>query len=285
MPTFKKNPNPIMKRSGFKMKSGNTPLRKESRDWTGSNQGETDVRSIKKAKLTSDINSFFGGLGKSVSDATSKIGAQLRKGQKERGIFSEAGKAEKRSRKPGESKFQADVRRGKERRAKEKAAKADKPVTITPEKLEGVRKKDVVTTNKTPGTDYNYNMSTGFSDPVMAGATNAPKPTTTTKKDTRPPGTSDSYMRKHKIGKYAKSGVTPSNGSTGKVFTVHNPGKTQKAGRKQFGVNTPQSYSFTTKEEADAYIAENKGSFLKRSGFKMKKSPAKNYKKGYYGVK
>jgi len=120
MPTFKKNPNPIMKRSGFKMKSGNTPLRKESRDWTGSNQGKTDVRSIKKAKLTSDINSFFSGLGKSVSDATSKIGAQLKKGQKERGIFSEAGKAEKRSRKPGESKFKADIRRKQEAR---KAAK------------------------------------------------------------------------------------------------------------------------------------------------------------------
>ena len=158
-----------MARTPFKMKSGNAPLRKESRDWTGSNQGDT--RSIKRAKLTSDINSFFSGLGKSVSDATSKIGTQLKKGQKERGIFSEAGKAEKKSRKPGESKYQADVRRGKERRAKEKVAKANKPVTRTPEKLEGVKKKDVVTTKSTTGTDYNYNMTTGFSDPTLAGAT------------------------------------------------------------------------------------------------------------------
>ena len=283
MPTFKKNPNPIMKRSGFKMKSGNTPLRKESRDWTGSNQGETDVRSIKKAKLTSDINSFFGGLGKSVSDATSKIGAQLRKGQKERGIFSEAGKAEKRSRKPGESKFQADVRRGKERRAKEKAAKA-----VTPKKksqTDLTKKNKSVVEIPTSFEDSNKGQFLKESLTLTPPPPPPPKIETTIKKDTRPPGTSDSYMRKHKTGKYAKSGVTPSNGSTGKVFTVHNPGKTQKAGRKQFGVNTPQSYSFTTKEEADAYIAENKGSFLKRSGFKMKKSPAKNYKKGYYGVK
>ena len=100
-------------RSGFKMKSGNAPLRKESRDWTGSTQGDT--RSIKRAKLTSDISSFFSGLGKSVSDAASKIGTQLKKGQKERGIFSETGRAEKKEmRKTGESKYQYDVRKRRE---------------------------------------------------------------------------------------------------------------------------------------------------------------------------
>jgi hypothetical protein len=261
-----------MPRTPFKMKSGRTPLRQDN-----------DVRSIKRAKLTNDINSFFSGLGKSVSDATSKIGTQLKKGQKERGIFSEAGKAEKKERRAGESKFKADVRRGKERRAKEKAAKADKPVTITPEKLEGVRKKDVVTTNKT--TDTYYNMPDGFSDPIMAGATNAPKLEKATKKDTSPSGSSDSYQKKHQIGKYAKSVVGSSNGSTGEGFTVHNPGRKREAGKKSFGIRPPATLTFSTKEEADAYITENKGSFLKRSGFKMKNSPAKNYKKGYYGVK
>tara|TARA_R110000824_G_scaffold386486_1_gene581431 strand:+ start:266 stop:1033 length:768 start_codon:yes stop_codon:yes gene_type:complete len=255
MPTFKKNPNSIMKRSGFKMKSSPT-----------------------KGKL----DDFFSSLGR---EATETRQAKQRE-ENEGGLTNfEKRRAEKKSRKAGESKFQADVRRGKERRAKEKAAKA-----VTPKKKSQT---DLTKKNKSvveiPTSFEDSNKGQFLKESLTLTPPPPPPPPpkieTTIKKDTRPPGTSDSYMRKHKTGKYAKSGVTPSNGSTGKVFTVHNPGKTQKAGRKQFGVNTPQSYSFTTKEEADAYIAENKGSFLKRSGFKMKKSPAKNYKKGYYGVK
>ena len=50
-----------------------------------------------------------------LSDFFSNIGGKLKKGQKERGIFSETAKAEKRERrKTGESKFQYDVRKKKE---------------------------------------------------------------------------------------------------------------------------------------------------------------------------
>jgi len=88
IPNFKKNTSPAMKRSGFKMK-----------------------RSPVKQGLLSD---FFG-----------NVGEQLRKGQKERGIFSEKAKAEKRERrKTGESKFQYDVRKKKE------AKKTNKPYDI-----------------------------------------------------------------------------------------------------------------------------------------------------------
>ena len=46
-----------------------------------------------------------------LQDFFNTIGSQLKAGQKDRGIFSEKGKAEKKSREAGESKFQADVRR------------------------------------------------------------------------------------------------------------------------------------------------------------------------------
>ena len=59
-----------------------------------------------------DLGSFFSSFGK-----------QLKRGQAERGIFSEKGKAEKKEmRKTGESKFQFDVRKRKE--AKREAKKA-----------------------------------------------------------------------------------------------------------------------------------------------------------------
>jgi len=61
-----------------------------------------------------------------LSNFFSSLGKQATAGQKDRGIFSEKGKAEKKSRKPGESKFQADVRRKKEtNKAKKAENKAD----------------------------------------------------------------------------------------------------------------------------------------------------------------
>ena len=61
-----------------------------------------------------------------LGDFFSSLGNQLKAGQKERGIFSEKGKAEKKSRKAGESKFQADVRRRQEtNKAKRASNKAD----------------------------------------------------------------------------------------------------------------------------------------------------------------
>ena len=61
-----------------------------------------------------------------LGDFFSSLGKQLKAGQKERGIFSEKGKAEKKSWKAGESKFQADVRRRQEtNRARRASNKAD----------------------------------------------------------------------------------------------------------------------------------------------------------------
>jgi len=59
-----------------------------------------------------------------LGDFFSSLGKQLKTGQKDRGIFSEKGKAEKKEmRKTGESKYQFDVRKKRE------ARKADKPRT------------------------------------------------------------------------------------------------------------------------------------------------------------
>jgi len=66
---------------------------------------------MKRTPIKGKLDNFFSSLGK-----------QLKAGQKDRGIFSEKGKAEKADRKPGESKFQADVRRRGEARKTAKAS-------------------------------------------------------------------------------------------------------------------------------------------------------------------
>jgi len=66
---------------------------------------------------------------KGLADFFSSLGKQLKAGQKDRGIFSEKGKAEKKSRKAGESKFQADVRRrGEARKSDKTGEKAKKTI-------------------------------------------------------------------------------------------------------------------------------------------------------------
>jgi len=57
-----------------------------------------------------------------LSDFFSSLGKQLKSGQKDRGIFSEKGKAEKKEmRKTGESKYQFDVRTRKSKPKKDKS--------------------------------------------------------------------------------------------------------------------------------------------------------------------
>jgi len=83
---------------------------------------------------------------KGLGDFFSSLGKQAKAGQKDRGIFSEKGKAEKADRKAGESKFQADVRRAREKRRAEKKEKKTK-TTISAD-----FKKDVNSpTNTKPG--------------------------------------------------------------------------------------------------------------------------------------
>ena len=82
---------------------------------------------MKRTPIKGKLDNFFSSLGK-----------QLKAGQKDRGIFSEKGKAEKKSRKPGESKYQADVRRRREANKSAKAKKKLKPGEFTTkQKLEG----------------------------------------------------------------------------------------------------------------------------------------------------
>ena len=70
-----------------------------------------------------DLGSFFSSFGK-----------QLREGQKERGIFSEKGKAEKKKmRKTGESKFQYDVRMREARNKASRSAERQKSKSSMPD--------------------------------------------------------------------------------------------------------------------------------------------------------
>jgi len=68
---------------------------------------------MKRTPIKGKLDNFFSGLGK-----------QLKAGQKDRGIFSEKGKAEKADRKAGESKFQADVRKNKENKKQSYSSKS-----------------------------------------------------------------------------------------------------------------------------------------------------------------
>jgi len=61
---------------------------------------------------------------KGLGDFFSSLGKQAKAGQKDRGIFSEKGKAEKADRKAGESKFQADVRKNKENKKQSYSSKS-----------------------------------------------------------------------------------------------------------------------------------------------------------------
>jgi len=82
-----------------------------------------------------------------LQDFFNNVGSQLEAGQKDRGIFSEKGKAEKADRKPGESKFKADVRRRK--REANKSSKAGQKAIKT---INKDFKKDVNSpTNTKPG--------------------------------------------------------------------------------------------------------------------------------------
>jgi len=82
---------------------------------------------MKQSPVKGKLSNFF-----------SSLGSQLKAGQKDRGIFSEKGKAEKKSRKAGESKYQADIRRRGEANKSAKAKKKLKPGEFTTkQKLEG----------------------------------------------------------------------------------------------------------------------------------------------------
>ena len=80
---------------------------------------------------------------KGLSNFFSSLGSQLQEGQKDRGIFSEKGKAEKKSRKAGESKFQADVRRRQEERRAEKKASNTKTTRTGAGKLNKPTDKEI----------------------------------------------------------------------------------------------------------------------------------------------
>ena len=72
-----------------------------------------------KSSPAKNLGNFFGSIFS--SKAVKGTGEQLQKGQKERGVFSETAKAEKKEmRKTGESKFQYDVRKKREKKAEAK---------------------------------------------------------------------------------------------------------------------------------------------------------------------
>ena len=117
-----------------------------------------------KRSPAKNLGDFFGSIfsGKAVKgrqDAQRKRNT----GEYEGMTDFEKRRAEKKSRKPGESKFQADVRRKREtKRAKAKKA-ADRPVTKTPEQVENIDTKSEIKINPKARIVKEYKMTPGSS--------------------------------------------------------------------------------------------------------------------------
>ena len=75
-----------------------------------------------------------------IDDFIKNIGSQLKRGQKERGIFSEKHKEYMKDKEAGESKYEYNIRKKRE----SLKAKKDKPVVKTPEQLQNINVEDVV---------------------------------------------------------------------------------------------------------------------------------------------
>ena len=138
-------------------------------------------------KAEGEKGNFLQRLGKEIfgKDARQKrVDKQLesKKGTEYEGMTSmEAARAEKKSRKSGESKFQADSRRmGEKKRADKKANKAASSIKGEKDNAKPKPKQanTEIKTKPTPGTDYNYNMTDSNKD----GSTNTPKTKLTFKK-------------------------------------------------------------------------------------------------------
>ena len=236
MPTFKKNPNPLTKRSGFKMRSGNSPLR------------QADARSIKSAKLTRDISSFFSGLGKSVSDVAGKIGIKKHTPdptaykenlarQYRTGEYSASGSKSHLAMKPGESEFQYDVRMRKAKKTK-KVIPQEKPSS-----------KNLIEV-KSDASGYTYDF----------GST----PETSSKTFSRGGGDPYSYRTKEGGGFEFQSLKGRGGRTKGEWYTAKGGVEKIQAAYEKALKTTP---------------IEKKSPTKKRSGFKMKNSPAKIYSK------
>ena len=131
---------------------------------------------MKQSPAKGKLGDFFKGVGKKITEGRQKrVDKQLesKKGTEYEGMTSmEAARAEKKSRKSGESKFQADSRKmGEKKRADKKANKAASSIKGEKDNAKPKQANTEIKTKPTPGTDYNYNMTTGFSDPTLAGAT------------------------------------------------------------------------------------------------------------------
>jgi len=275
------------KGSGFKMRSGNSPLKQNN-----------EARSMKRNQLSTDINAFLSGLGQSISGAASKLGIKkttpdptaYRENMARRygtGDFAASGSRSKERMRPGESQFQYDVRMKKLKRKAEKVVKK--------QNQQGT---EIKLDKTTPSYTYEYGSTTKPSS-------NIEKTKTTKFSGKKPTAAVGSEARKkqydalgwkydHTIKGYNRDGSSKGN------FVV------QTSVDEVDGVMTPKTQSFATKEEANAFIAKNKGSFgyktdkggkriegsstssfkkrkksstKKKSGVKMKKSPAKKYKK------
>ena len=131
---------------------------------------------MKQSPAKGKLGDFFKGVGKKITEGRQKrVDKQLesKKGTEYEGMTSmEAARAEKKSRKSGESKFQADSRRmGEKKRADKKANKAASSIKGEKDNAKPKQANTEIKTKPTPGTDYNYNMTDSNKD----GSTNTPK--------------------------------------------------------------------------------------------------------------
>tara|TARA_R110000737_G_C14470681_1_gene466686 strand:+ start:310 stop:936 length:627 start_codon:yes stop_codon:yes gene_type:complete len=196
---------------------------------------------MKQSPVKGKLSNFF-----------SSLGSQLKQGQKERGIFSEKGKAEKKSRKAGESKYQADIRRRKATKKTKYSVSGDAGDTIDP------KQQSVATGPQTPETAKLNKESFPTKGPVK------PK---TKKVSTKITGAIGSKTRKEQYD------------AKGWKYDDTIKGYNRDGTKKKVAKKTVEKKTGETKKKI--ILGSMVPTDLEGNPITMK-SPAKNYKKGYY---
>ena len=267
-----------------------------------------------------------------LGDFFSSLGSQLKQGQKERGIFSEAGKAKAKEARTPKWKRESDARKSRETAKPEKTSwgTTDPNLNVQDPKSEIILNTkgqnlgsdpdniysdishDLYTRNR--GADtlaikeqiYNTNQKPFIVDKKARDQamkdTKGKKLTTLHQykldpdykmKDTKSKGYVPQEFKGEKGDKYRyrKTGEHgESNEYTSFEFMKPGSNKWTKAGKTKEGTwegfNEITSLYEKRRDAGGLFDSPvDKKSPTKKSGFKMKNSPAKNYKKGYYGVK
>jgi hypothetical protein len=205
------------------------------------------------------LGNFFSSLGKEATGARQTKQKASNTGEYAGMTNFEKRRAEKKSRKPGESKFKADIRRKREARKAAKTTKDKKPNASLDTKIDNNFTKNVL--SPTIGTDrINKTLDLKKTKSGLYDPKKAPKPEKATKPD---------WSKAPKVGTTARTNWYK---KFNFALDETTPGYKKKTKKKiTVEPNRPDLNNSMIDPFSESALRKN--------------SPAKNYKKGYYGVK